>query len=66
MRVTYSGSRCGSEDESTEVSGALVAESAGGVDESTNTVRLQSRADERRAPGNGGGRGLLGAGELLL
>lgn len=66
VRGTYSRGRGGGKDESTEVGGALVAESAGGVDEGTDTVRLESRADERRTPGDSGGRGLLGAGELLL
>jgi hypothetical protein len=59
------GSRGGGEDESTEVSSALVGQGASGVDESTDTVALESGAQEGGAPGNGGVGGLLGLDKLL-
>lgn len=64
--ISYGGSRAGEEDQRAEVSSALVAESAGGVDEGTNTVRLHGGADEGSAPGSGSGSGLLALEELLL
>jgi len=64
--ITYGRSRAGEEDQGAEVSSALVAEGASGVDESTNTVRLHSGADEGGTPGSGGGGGLLALEELLL
>jgi hypothetical protein len=63
---TYGRSSGGSEDQSTEVSGALVGKGTGSVDQSTNTVGLDTRADEGRAPRGSGGGGLLGVEELLL
>lgn len=64
--MTYGRSRAGEEDQGAEVSGALVGESASGVDEGTNTVGLNGRADEGSTPGGGGGGSLLGLEELLL
>lgn len=63
---TYTGSSSGSEDETAEVGSALVAQGASGVDESSDTVGLETSADERSAPGNGSAAGLLGLEELLL
>lgn len=63
---TYGRSRAGEEDQAAEVGGALVGESAGGVDEGTNTVGLDGRADEGSTPGGGGRGSLLGLEELLL
>jgi hypothetical protein len=63
---TYGRSRAGEEDQAAEVGGALVGESASGVDEGTNTVGLDGGADEGSAPGSGGGGSLLGLEELLL
>lgn len=60
------GSGGGGEDEAAEVGSALVAQGAGGVDQGADTVGLQGRADEGGAPGDGGGRGLLGLDKLLL
>ncbi len=62
----YSGSTGSKEDQAAEVRCALVAQRAGGVDQSTDTVRLQSRADQGGTPGDGHTTGLLGADELLL
>lgn len=56
----------GSKDQTAEVRSALVAQGAGGVDESTHTVGLERGADEGGAPGDGGGGRLLGLDELLL
>ena len=64
--MTYCRSVAGHEDEGTEVGGALVAEGAGGIDERTHAIGLETRPDERSAPSNGGTGGLLGAEELLL
>lgn len=62
---TYSwGGRC-KEDESTEVGGSLVRESAGSVDQRTDTVRLDGRANEGSTPGSAGRGSLLGLEELL-
>jgi hypothetical protein len=60
------GSRRGGEDETTEVRGALVAESTSSVDESTNTVGLKRGSNQRGTPGDGSRGGLLGLEELLL
>lgn len=61
---------CGSagrgEDESAEVGSALVAESASGVDESTDTVGLEGGTDESAAPCGDSTSGLAGTGKLLL
>lgn len=64
--VTYRWSRAGSEDQSTEVGGALVAESTRGIDESTDTVGLERRAGERCAPRGADGRGFLRLEEFFL
>lgn len=63
---SYRRSGAGEEDQRAEVGGALVGESASGVDEGTNTVGLDGGADEGSTPGSGGGGGLLGLEELLL
>jgi hypothetical protein len=62
---TYRRSRRGEEDESTEVGSTLVGESAGGVDQGTDTVGLDGGTDEGASPGGGGTGSLLGLGELL-
>ena len=64
--VTYTGSSSSSEDQTTEVSSALVAQGASSVDEGTNTIALKGGTDERGTPGNGSAVGLLGLEELLL
>lgn len=63
---TYSRSASSRKDQTAEVRRALVAEGAGGVDEGTNTVRLERRADEGGTPRNGGTGGFPRADELLL
>lgn len=63
--LTYRWGRGRSEDEGSEVGGTLVAQSAGGIDEGTDTVRLDGGADERSTPSSTGGGGLLGLEELL-
>ena len=62
----YGRSGGGEEDQRSEVGGALVGESASGVDEGTDTVGLDGGADEGSTPGSGGGGSLLGLEELLL
>lgn len=66
MASTYSRSRGGEENEATEVSSALVAQSAGGVEQGTDTVALEGSSDEGGAEANGGRGGLLGADKLLV
>ena len=66
VSMTYTGSSGSSEDETTEVGSALVAQGTSGVDESADTVALESRADKGGAPGDGGRGRLLGLDELLL
>jgi hypothetical protein len=48
--MTYRGSSGGEEDQRAEVGGALVGEGAGGVDQSTNAVCLDGRADDGATP----------------
>ena len=62
--MTYGRSSGSEEDQRAEVSSTLVGESAGSVDESTNTVRLNGRADDGATPRSGGGGSLLGVGLL--
>lgn len=64
--MTYGRSSGSEEDQRAEVSSTLVGESAGSVDESTNTVRLNGRADDGATPRSGGGGSLLGVEVLLL
>lgn len=56
---TYGRGRSGEEDQRAEVGSALVAQSASGIDESTDAIGLQRGPDERCAPGDGRSRGLL-------
>lgn len=63
---TYAWSRGSGKDQGAEISRPLIAESSCSVDEGTDPVRLEGRADERRAPRNGGAGGLLRLEELLL
>ena len=63
--MTYGRSSGSEEDQRAEVSSTLVGESAGSVDEITNTVRLNGRADDGATPRSGGGGGLLRLEELF-
>jgi len=66
VAMTYRGSSGGEEDQRAEVGGALVGKSTSGVDQSTNTVCLDGRADDGATPGGGSGRGFLAVEVLLL
>lgn len=66
MVQTYGRSGGSEEDEGSEVSSAGVGEGAGRVDQSTNTVGLDGRADQGATPRGGGGGSLLGVEVLLL
>ena len=57
---------CSSEDQGTQVCGALVRESTSRVDQGSNTVCLKSGPNERGAPARSSGGSLLGLKELLL
>lgn len=63
---THGWSRGGHEDEGAEVGSTLVGKGTGGVDQSTNTVGLDGRADDGGTPGGGSRGSLLGLEELLL
>ena len=63
---TYAWSGARKEDQAAEVGGALVAEGASGIDQSSDTVGLDGRADDRSSPAGGSGGGLSGLEELLL
>jgi len=64
--MTYGGSGGGEEDQGAEVSSTLVGESSGSVDQSTDTVGLDTRAEDGAAPRCGGGSGLFAVEVLLL
>jgi len=64
--MTYGGSGGGEEDQGAEVSSTLVGESSGSVDQSTDTVGLDTRAEDGATPRCGGGSGLLAVEVLLL
>lgn len=64
--VTYRWSRAGHEDQRSEVCSTLVGKSTSSVQESTNTVGLDGRADNASSPCGGGRSSLLGLDELLL
>ena len=59
VRLAYTWSRAGEEDQAAKVSGTLVAEGSGGIDQSSNAVGLDSATNERRTPGSGGASSLL-------
>ena len=65
-RETYTGTSRSEEDQATEVGSTLVAESTSGIDQSTNTIGLETGTDERRAPRSGSSSGLAGLEELIL
>ena len=64
--MTYRGSSGSEEDQGAEVSSSLVGKGAGSIDESANTVRLDSGANDGAAPRGSGGSSLLGVEVLLL
>jgi len=64
--MTYRRSSGSHEDQRAEVSSALVGQGTGSVDQSTNTVCLDSRADNGATPCCSCGRGLLAVEVLLL
>jgi len=59
-------SRGSEEDQATKIGSTLVAKRASCVDQGTDTVGLDGRANERGTPCGCGGGGLLGLEELLL
>lgn len=65
-RKTYTGSRAGEEDQCAQVRSALVAQSAGGVDQSSHTVSLDGASNQGTTPCGSSTGGLLGLDELLL
>ena len=62
---TYGGSGAGHEDQRSEVGGALVRQSSGGVDEGTDSVGLHGGSDDGCTPGGRRRGGLLGLDEFL-
>ena len=63
---TYAGGRASEEDQGTEVSRALVAEGTSGIDQSSNTISLDSGTDDGRTPRGSGSCGFLALEELFL
>lgn len=63
---TYTRSGASEEDQCAKVRSALVAQSAGGVDQRSNTVSLHGASNQRAAPGGGSTGGFLGLDKLLL
>ena len=63
---TYAWCRASHEDQRTQVCRTLVAHGTRSIDQSTDTVGLNSGSNQRRAPGGGGRGGLLRLEELLL
>ncbi len=66
MDCTYTWTSGSEEDQATEVGSPLVAQSTSSIEQSAYTVRLETRADDRRAPAGSCGCRLLGLEELLL
>jgi hypothetical protein len=64
--MTYGGGGRCEEDQRAEVGSSLVGESASSVDQSTDTVCLDGRSDDRATPRGGSGRGLLAVKVLLF
>ena len=63
---TYGWCTAGEEDQGPQVGGTLVAQGTSGIDQGSDTVALDGRTDEGRAPGRGGRGSFLGLEELLL
>jgi hypothetical protein len=57
--IPYTWGSASHEDQTAEVRGALVAQSTGSVDESGDTISLEGRSGERRAPAGSSGGGFL-------
>jgi hypothetical protein len=66
LEMTYGGGGRCEEDQRAEVGSSLVGESASSVDQSTDTVCLDGRSDDRATPRGGGSRSLLAVEVLLL
>lgn len=63
---TYTGSGASEENQCAQVRSALVAQSAGGVDQSSHAVGLDGASNQGATPCGGSTGGLLGLDELLL
>ena len=63
--MAYRRSSAGEEDQTTKVGSSLVGEGAGGIDESSNTIRLNCRAEQRATVRSTCTGGLLGLEKLL-
>lgn len=64
--VTYAWTSRSAEDQRAEVGGTFVAQSASSVEESGNTICLETRANNGRAPASSGSSCLARLEELLL
>lgn len=62
---TYRWCSASHEDYATKIGSTLVRESSGSVDQSTDTIRLNGRADNGRAPNRGGRSGFPRLDELF-
>ena len=63
---TYTGSRASHEDQRPQIRRTLVAEGSRSIDQSTDAIGLNGRADEGRAPSGGCTGSFLALGELLF
>jgi hypothetical protein len=63
---TYRWRVCSSEDQTTQVCSSLVGQSTSSVDQGSDTICLDGRTGNRRAPASSRSCGLLGLEEFLL
>ena len=63
---TYSRGGASEEDQCSEVSGSLVTQSTGGIDQGCNTIGLDGTAGQRATPSSGSTGSFLGLDEFLL
>lgn len=57
--MAYTGSGTGHEDQASEIGSAFIAQRAGRIDESGDTIGLKCRSSKRRAPASSSGCSLL-------
>jgi hypothetical protein len=63
---TYTRSSCGEEYQASQVGSTLVGHSAGGIDERGDSVGVNGRTNDGRAPAGNSGGSLPGLDELFL
>ena len=63
---TYRRRIGGEEDQATEICSTFVAQSTGGIDQSSDTISLNTGTDDGRTPAGGSSGSLLGLEKFLL